>query len=159
METEYAWDVPEPFKMQPQKGTLEPRSSAWIQASFRPTAATVYDAQVVCSYGDNLRKTMRVEGVGKLVISIFCSGVSWCTRIVDGSGFTPGSIPQLTMGCCVLGKHAPYAYFPLDLRSLLVVVAQPAERLANRTLKRVVCVVLARQTQSACFMRMSERSF
>ena len=46
---------------------------------------------------------------------------------------TSGVIPKLAMRRCVLGKDTLYAYLPLELCSLPVMVAQADERLANRT--------------------------
>lgn len=64
--TDFAWDGPEPFSFTPRTGSLQPKSSAWIQATFKPTSATVYDASIVCFYGENMRKIMQAEGVGML---------------------------------------------------------------------------------------------
>ena len=47
-----------------------------------------------------------------------------------------------------LGKTL-YAYFPLGSSSLSVVVVLPHKRLTNRTQKKMLCVGVVRQTQSA----------
>ena len=47
---------------------------------------------------------------------------------------TPGSILELAMRCCVLGKDT-LCLFPLGPSSLPVVEAQPYERPTNKTQK------------------------
>ena len=49
-----------------------------------------------------------------------------------------------------------YAYFPLGPSSPPSEVAKSNERLANRTRKRVLCVGVVKQTQSAWFIRANE---
>ena len=48
---------------------------------------------------------------------------------------TPGSILELAMRRCVLGKDTFYTYFPLRPSSLPVAAAQHDAKLANRTPK------------------------
>ena len=51
---------------------------------------------------------------------------------------TPGSIPEITIRCCVLGKDTLRILFPIGIKqSTRFVIAQPEERLASRTPKGV----------------------
>ena len=64
----------------------------------------------------------------------------WTTGLVIERLLTPGSILELAMRRCVIGKNI-YAYFPLGSSSLPVVVTQPDERLANRIQKKCSALV------------------
>ena len=52
---------------------------------------------------------------------------------------TPGSIPELAMRRCVLGKDT-LSVFSIGPSNLPAVVDQPDEIIANRTQKMVLCV-------------------
>ena len=66
---------------------------------------------------------------------------------------TPGSIRELAMCPCVYGKDTLCLY--LIGASLINVMAQPDKRLTTQ--KRVVCVGVVRQTQSAEFIHKNDR--
>ncbi|CAK8673924.1 unnamed protein product [Clavelina lepadiformis] len=61
----YSWEVPEPFAILPSTGSLPPKTSCWVRGVFRPTSARVYEASVICFYGDDKKIIMKWEGVGK----------------------------------------------------------------------------------------------
>ena len=56
---------------------------------------------------------------------------------------------------CVFGKDT-LRLFPIRAQQSTLVVAQPDERLANRTQKRVLRIGVVRQTQSALFIRTNQ---
>ncbi|KAJ7389222.1 hypothetical protein OS493_032690 [Desmophyllum pertusum] len=75
--TNFQWQVLEPFSIVPESGTLAPRTSCSIKATFCPKAALVYEATAVCTYSAGQKtpftKHVRIEGIGKfphLVASI-----------------------------------------------------------------------------------------
>ena len=61
----YSWEVPEPFAILPSTGSLPPKTSCWVRGVFRPTSARVYEASVICFYGDDKKIIMKWEGVGE----------------------------------------------------------------------------------------------
>lgn len=65
--TRFAWLFDAPFTLAPPEGTLPPKSKCTILATFKPTAAVVYETVVECHYGDAHMKTLRLEGIGMLL--------------------------------------------------------------------------------------------
>ncbi|XP_070569847.1 cilia- and flagella-associated protein 65-like [Ptychodera flava] len=65
--TPFEWKIKEPFTVVPPEGTLDPKSSCRITATFRPKAAVVYETTAVIRYGHDLScfKTVKLEGIGK----------------------------------------------------------------------------------------------
>ncbi|XP_077997157.1 cilia- and flagella-associated protein 65-like [Glandiceps talaboti] len=65
--TPFEWKIREPFTVVPPEGTLDPRSSCRITATFRPKAALVYETTAVVRYGNDLNcyRTVKLEGIGK----------------------------------------------------------------------------------------------
>ncbi|KAM7444065.1 hypothetical protein ABFA07_007249 [Porites harrisoni] len=67
--TKFQWKVLEPFSVVPESGTMAPRTSCSIKASFCPTAALVYEATAICTYCAGQKtpftKHVRIEGIGK----------------------------------------------------------------------------------------------
>ncbi|KAL9957579.1 hypothetical protein ACROYT_G034498 [Oculina patagonica] len=67
--TNFQWQVLEPFSIVPESGTLAPRTSCSIKATFCPKAALVYEATAVCTYSAGQKspftKHVRIEGIGK----------------------------------------------------------------------------------------------
>ncbi|PFX25001.1 Coiled-coil domain-containing protein 108 [Stylophora pistillata] len=75
--TNFQWKVLEPFSIVPESGTLSPRTSCNIKATFSPKAALVYEGTAVCTYSAGQKapftKHVKLEGIGKfphLVASI-----------------------------------------------------------------------------------------
>ena len=67
LETHFAWLVCQPFVLEPPEGTLSPKSTCTILATFKPTTALVYETVAECHYGEDLsyKKTLRLEGIGE----------------------------------------------------------------------------------------------
>ncbi|XP_072031285.1 cilia- and flagella-associated protein 65-like [Amphiura filiformis] len=66
--TKFVWLFDEPFTLEPSEGTLPPKSKCTILATFKPTAAVVYETVIECCYGNDLshKKNLQLEGIGKL---------------------------------------------------------------------------------------------
>ena len=67
LETRFMWLVSHPFVLEPPAGTLSPKSKCSILATFKPTAARVYEMVGECHFGEDLshKKSLRLEGIGK----------------------------------------------------------------------------------------------
>ncbi|XP_071792552.1 cilia- and flagella-associated protein 65-like [Asterias amurensis] len=67
LETRFMWLVSQPFVLEPPAGTLSPKSKCSILATFKPTAARVYEMVGECHFGEDLshKKSLRLEGIGK----------------------------------------------------------------------------------------------
>lgn len=67
--TKFYWRVLEPFSIVPASGTLAPRTSCNIKATFCPKAALVHEGTAVCTYSASelvsFTKHVKVEGIGK----------------------------------------------------------------------------------------------
>lgn len=67
--TKFYWRVLEPFSIVPASGTLAPRTSCNIKATFCPKAALVHEGTAVCTYSASelvsFAKHVKVEGIGK----------------------------------------------------------------------------------------------
>lgn len=67
--TKFQWQVLEPFSIVPESGTMAPRTSCSIKATFCPKAALVYEATALCTYSAGKKtpftKHVRIEGIGK----------------------------------------------------------------------------------------------
>ncbi|KAK3742184.1 hypothetical protein QZH41_012071, partial [Actinostola sp. cb2023] len=67
--TSFQWELSEPFIFVPSSGTLSPKTSCLIKATFTPKAALVYEAIAVCKYAHDMEntdlKSMKIEGIGK----------------------------------------------------------------------------------------------
>ena len=65
--TTFQWDLPKGFDIAPPMGSLAPKQSLKLKATFSPDSSLVYSAVAVCKYGheNESAKTVRLEGVGK----------------------------------------------------------------------------------------------
>ena len=78
----YSWSVPEGFSIEPVAGLLSPKATGKFKASFAPVAANVYRGMASSAFSDkgseseavyikiggyNFKKSMKLEGIGKLV--------------------------------------------------------------------------------------------
>ncbi|XP_006820550.2 cilia- and flagella-associated protein 65-like [Saccoglossus kowalevskii] len=65
--TPFEWSIKEPFTVVPPEGTLDPKSSCKIRATFKPKSSLVYETTAVIKYGNDLScyKTVKLEGIGK----------------------------------------------------------------------------------------------
>ena len=71
------------------------------------------------------------------------------------SFLVPGSILELAMRRCVIGKDTSLL-FPNGAKQSPVVVAQPDERLETRTQKRALC--WCGKADAACLVHTNERT-
>ena len=69
--TSFTWNVPKPFQISPVSGVMNPKSTFDLQATFCPTSAAVFKATAVCTYGENLKTTMNLDGIGLYVVVTF----------------------------------------------------------------------------------------
>ncbi|XP_063789952.1 cilia- and flagella-associated protein 65 [Pseudophryne corroboree] len=53
LETQFRWDVPEPFLLNPASGTLDPRCEIRTTVLFQPQRAFVYNVLATCHFGVN----------------------------------------------------------------------------------------------------------
>ena len=68
--TQFSWECPSKcFTVSPTSGSLGPRSSCKLSATFTPESAKVYSVTATCSYGkegeEGERKSVELKGVGK----------------------------------------------------------------------------------------------
>ncbi|KAH6577222.1 hypothetical protein BASA60_004157 [Batrachochytrium salamandrivorans] len=72
LDSYFDWEISEPFSISPQTGLLASGSHCTVTIEFFPTAASVFTATVVCSFGDKARwekskvkQTLTAYGIGK----------------------------------------------------------------------------------------------
>ncbi|KAL4217273.1 hypothetical protein ACF0H5_023724 [Mactra antiquata] len=67
LDTELEWQVGQPFTIQPEITKLKSGEIKTFKATFKPDAATVYEAQAICKYGEegDLTKVTTMIGIGK----------------------------------------------------------------------------------------------
>lgn len=67
LETKVEWEVGDPFSIEPPAAILKSRQVKKFKATFKPENASVYEAEAVCKYGNelNLGKVTKMEGIGK----------------------------------------------------------------------------------------------
>eukprot|EP00833_Pecoramyces_ruminatium_P004966 jgi/Orpsp1_1/1178998/evm.model.c7180000067523.1 len=70
--TTFEWKVCEPYHIVPEKGKIEPKKSITVEVFFQPYEASVFNANVICVYGDDsnlnsttLQKCLKIDGIGK----------------------------------------------------------------------------------------------
>ena len=61
----FRWDVPAPFSLSPAEGTIAPKQSFTITASFSPTDASAFVSRAVCAVQGLPGMAMKISGVGK----------------------------------------------------------------------------------------------
>ncbi|XP_052080289.1 cilia- and flagella-associated protein 65-like [Mytilus californianus] len=67
LETKVEWEVGEPFTIDPPAAILKSQQIKKFKATFKPENASVFEADAVCKYGNelNLAKVTKLEGIGK----------------------------------------------------------------------------------------------
>ncbi|CAC5365950.1 unnamed protein product [Mytilus coruscus] len=67
LETKVEWEVGEPFTIDPPAAILKSQQIKKFKATFKPENASVFEAEAVCKYGNelNLGKVTKLEGIGK----------------------------------------------------------------------------------------------
>ncbi|CAG5126792.1 unnamed protein product, partial [Candidula unifasciata] len=67
LDTLLKWEVNDPFEIEPVEAELKHRSSLTFRATFKPTAANVYEAFAVCRFGKDLQLfgQTTLYGIGK----------------------------------------------------------------------------------------------
>ncbi|ORX76894.1 hypothetical protein BCR32DRAFT_295949 [Anaeromyces robustus] len=70
--TTFEWKVCKPYSIIPEKGKIEPKKSLTMEVLFQPYEASVFNANVICVYGDDsnlnlttLQKCLKIDGIGK----------------------------------------------------------------------------------------------
>ncbi|XP_028409059.1 cilia- and flagella-associated protein 65-like [Dendronephthya gigantea] len=66
--TPFKWMVREPFSLSPSTGSLAPKTSCVIKATFSPKSGLVYNGTAVCHFGDlaeQMEKSVDLDGIGK----------------------------------------------------------------------------------------------
>ncbi|CAB4001244.1 Hypothetical predicted protein, partial [Paramuricea clavata] len=66
--TPFKWVIQEPFSLTPSSGSLAPKTSCLIKATFSPKGGFVYNATAVCYFGDltePMEKSIKLDGIGK----------------------------------------------------------------------------------------------
>jgi hypothetical protein len=70
--TTFEWKFCKPFQLKPEKGKIEPKKSITIEVLFQPSEASVYNANVICVFGDDsnlnsttLQRCLKIDGTGK----------------------------------------------------------------------------------------------
>ncbi len=57
--TNYSWEVGDGFSITPEYGSLPPRQSVQLQATFSPSKASVYQKEAVCKFIALKREDMK----------------------------------------------------------------------------------------------------
>ncbi len=69
MPISFHWECKAPFQITPLNGTLNPRESVKIQATFRPSLACIYKDLAVCHYNEEYAEKIHLEGTGTNTLS------------------------------------------------------------------------------------------
>ena len=77
-----------PFVLEPASGSVAPRESAKIQASFSPTDASVFVADCVCTVPGYKSHVMKVGGIGKYPFITASAEKLECGRVLTGQAVT-----------------------------------------------------------------------
>ncbi|KAM9305712.1 cilia- and flagella-associated protein 65 [Gastrophryne carolinensis] len=67
LQTQFRWDVPEPFSLSPASGELDPRCQIRTKVLFRPQMALVHSAIATCHFGPNeeYKRSIELNAVAK----------------------------------------------------------------------------------------------
>ncbi|XP_069717405.1 cilia- and flagella-associated protein 65 [Phaenicophaeus curvirostris] len=65
--TAFTWEMPSPFYMIPDRGTLNPGAECTVKVGFQPKVAVVYDVVATCWFGDEekQKKTIQLKAQAK----------------------------------------------------------------------------------------------
>ncbi|XP_072274117.1 cilia- and flagella-associated protein 65 [Pyxicephalus adspersus] len=61
LQTQFQWDVPEPFHLIPQSGVLDPRCHIRTKVLFQPQTALVHSVIAMCHFGLNKEYTRSIQ--------------------------------------------------------------------------------------------------
>ncbi|KAM4697918.1 cilia- and flagella-associated protein 65 [Rhinophrynus dorsalis] len=100
LQTQFKWEVPQPFIMIPDSGVLDPKCEIRTKVLFQPRAALVHDVTATCRFGVNeeYERSIRLTSIAKYPHLL--------VNVPLGATESPGEGPSLQFGPVGVGMVA-----------------------------------------------------